>query len=162
MNTSTPAPSTKAPAPTASAPTSNDIVNSRRMAVHGLTRQGVTDPKQVTQMLNFHEDGTPTGGGFTDSEVRAHQKVNEATVKAHQQIYGRPGVDEGTATMANRIENGENVAKVKSEYTRVGNKNFPKNKVGNASAAAYRRSVGSEADAGDMSGYDPNLGRGKK
>jgi hypothetical protein len=45
------------------------IQSSRDSAVADLITQGITDPTQMMDLLNFTEDGLPTGGGFTAEEV---------------------------------------------------------------------------------------------
>lgn len=97
--------------------------------------------------------------GISPAAPKASQMVQQAQIAAHRQVFGAPGVDEGTATMAAKIEGGASVAKTKASYTRVGNRNFPKNPVGNAAAKAAGSQ--SESDAGDMSHYDPNMGMPK-
>lgn len=43
---------------------------SRDSAISGLLTQGITDPKQILEYLNFYDDGTSTGGDFTAKEVQ--------------------------------------------------------------------------------------------
>ena len=45
------------------------IQSSRDNAVGDLLTQGITDPKQLLDYLNFYDDGTPTGGDFTAEEI---------------------------------------------------------------------------------------------
>lgn len=45
------------------------IQASRDSAIGGLIGQGITDPSQILNYLNFYDDGTSTGGDFTADEV---------------------------------------------------------------------------------------------
>lgn len=55
------------------------IKASRDSAVSDLISQGITDPTEILDMLNFYEDGTSTGGDFTIEEI---DKVIESIKKA--------------------------------------------------------------------------------
>lgn len=45
------------------------IQSSRDSAIADLINQGVTDPTELIDYLNFYEDGKPTGGDFTMKEI---------------------------------------------------------------------------------------------
>lgn len=46
-----------------------NLQSSRDSAIAGLYSQGITNPSQILDYLNFYDDGTSTGGGFTAEEV---------------------------------------------------------------------------------------------
>lgn len=63
--------------------------------------------------------------GISPTAKQAPQIIRDAQAAAHRKVFGAKGVDEGTATKANDIENGLSVAAANKKYTRVGSRNYP-------------------------------------
>ena len=56
------------------------IQASRDSAVSDLISQGITDPTEILDMLNFYEDGSSTGGDFTIEEItKVIENIKKAT-----------------------------------------------------------------------------------
>lgn len=82
--------------------TTGSEADSRQAVVQDLIAQGVTDPSQMLNYLNFKEDGTPSGGDFTLPEVQ--QLMGQGS---EQGGHAGPGQPPATGTAGGTGQTGQ-------------------------------------------------------